>query len=229
METTVKKISEGCAGLVLLLPLAAQRRRPAAPIKILPNGSLPQATVGDAYAASLGHRGWQSHAAPAFSVSRGVLPAGLSLSAAGVFSGAPAQPVIRRCASPWWTPPTAAADSAPTYCMSCNSTIRPVSPGALTRRPWKMPGAQTVTGWATAISDGDGGTQTLTFAVTNNTNPGLFSAAPTVNASGDLSYTPALNANGSATLPGAAGQRRHGLTAAWTPPRHRPSPSASRP
>jgi hypothetical protein len=54
--------------------------------------------------------------------------------------------------------------------------------------------------WATAISDGDGGTQTLTFTVTNNTNPGLFAAAPAVTATGDLSFTPAADANGTATL-----------------------------
>ena len=61
-------------------------------------------------------------------------------------------------------------------------------------------GAQTVNGWATAIDDGDGGTQTLTFNVTGNTNPTLFSAGPSVDASGALTYTPAADANGSATV-----------------------------
>ncbi|MEJ5223876.1 MAG: Ig-like domain-containing protein, partial [Anaerolineales bacterium] len=63
-------------------------------------------------------------------------------------------------------------------------------------------GAQTVTGWATSITDGDPeATQTLTFNVTGNTNPGLFSAGPAVNATtGTLTYTPAPNANGSATI-----------------------------
>ena len=62
-------------------------------------------------------------------------------------------------------------------------------------------GAQTVAGWASAISDGDANTQTLTFNVTNNTNPGLFSTAPAVNAiNGNLTYTAAPNANGSATI-----------------------------
>lgn len=51
-------------------------------------------------------------------------------------------------------------------------------------------GAQTVP-WATAIDDGDlGAVQTLTFEVTNNTNPGLFSAVPAVDAAtGNLTYT----------------------------------------
>ena len=62
-------------------------------------------------------------------------------------------------------------------------------------------GAQTVSGWATAISKGTSNeaTQNLTFFVSND-NPGLFSAAPAVTASGQLTYTPAANAHGSATV-----------------------------
>lgn len=60
--------------------------------------------------------------------------------------------------------------------------------------------AQTVALWATAISDGDGNTQVLTFQVTNNTNAALFSAGPAIAANGALTYTPAANANGSATI-----------------------------
>ncbi|HET8898974.1 MAG TPA: Ig-like domain-containing protein [Rhodanobacteraceae bacterium] len=61
-------------------------------------------------------------------------------------------------------------------------------------------GAQSIAGWATAISDGDGGGQTLTFQITGNSNPSLFSAAPAVAADGSLSYTPAADANGTATI-----------------------------
>jgi hypothetical protein len=62
-------------------------------------------------------------------------------------------------------------------------------------------GPQTVNPWATAISAGAGeGSQTLTFNVTNNTNPGLFSAGPAVSAAGVLTFTPAANANGTATI-----------------------------
>ncbi|MDO9302341.1 MAG: Ig-like domain-containing protein, partial [Anaerolineales bacterium] len=62
-------------------------------------------------------------------------------------------------------------------------------------------GAQTVNGWATGLDDGETTlTQGLTFIVTNNTNPGLFSAAPAIDAAGNLTYTPAANANGSATI-----------------------------
>ena len=62
-------------------------------------------------------------------------------------------------------------------------------------------GAQTVTGWATAISAGpaDESAQTLTFHVSNN-NSSLFSVPPAVAANGALTYTPAGNAAGSATV-----------------------------
>lgn len=63
-------------------------------------------------------------------------------------------------------------------------------------------GPQTVVGWATAISAGppDEAGQTLTFNVTGNTSPSLFSAGPAVASDGTLTYTPAANANGSATI-----------------------------
>ncbi len=62
-------------------------------------------------------------------------------------------------------------------------------------------GAQTVANWATAISAGPNeGSQTLTFQVTGNTNAALFSVAPAVSPTGTLTYTPAANANGSATI-----------------------------
>ena len=62
-------------------------------------------------------------------------------------------------------------------------------------------GAQTVPGWATAMSAGpsDESGQTLSFNVSNDNNP-LFSVQPAVAANGTLSYTPAANANGSATV-----------------------------
>lgn len=63
-------------------------------------------------------------------------------------------------------------------------------------------GAQTVAGWASNISAGpiDEAGQTLRFEVSNNNNA-LFSVAPAVDAkTGDLTYTPAPNANGTATV-----------------------------
>ncbi len=60
-------------------------------------------------------------------------------------------------------------------------------------------GPQTLS-WASAIDDGDGGTQILTFNVTGNTNVALFSAGPAISGTGALSFTPAANAFGTATI-----------------------------
>ncbi|HZJ13627.1 MAG TPA: Ig-like domain-containing protein [Chthoniobacteraceae bacterium] len=61
-------------------------------------------------------------------------------------------------------------------------------------------GAQTVNGWATALSVGPAteAGQALNFIVGNN-NPSLFSAQPAIAPNATLTYTPAANANGSAT------------------------------
>src|SRR6185369_17094861 len=62
-------------------------------------------------------------------------------------------------------------------------------------------GAQNVAGWATAISPGPSNEsgQTVSFTVTNDNNA-LFSTQPAVSSTGTLTYTPAANANGSATV-----------------------------
>ena len=62
-------------------------------------------------------------------------------------------------------------------------------------------GAQSVAGWATALSAGPASEsgQTLSFNVSNNSNT-LFSSQPAVSSTGTLTYTPAVNANGSATV-----------------------------
>ncbi|MDQ3756631.1 MAG: Ig-like domain-containing protein, partial [Actinomycetota bacterium] len=63
-------------------------------------------------------------------------------------------------------------------------------------------GAKSISNWATAISKGpaDESAQTLTFTVTSNSNPGLFSAAPDVSSVGTLTYTSAANLYGTATI-----------------------------
>jgi hypothetical protein len=63
-------------------------------------------------------------------------------------------------------------------------------------------GAKTVGAWASAISPGPGAaesTQSVTFSVSDD-NPALFAAAPAVSPAGTLTYTPAPNASGSATV-----------------------------
>ena len=59
--------------------------------------------------------------------------------------------------------------------------------------------AQTIAGWATAISPGPNESDALTFNVSNN-NMGLFSVQPAVAADGTLTYTLAPNQNGAATV-----------------------------
>jgi VCBS repeat-containing protein len=63
-------------------------------------------------------------------------------------------------------------------------------------------GAQTVTGWATGISAGPANesTQTVSFAVTGNTAPGIFAVLPAVASNGTLTYTPSATASGTATI-----------------------------
>ncbi len=61
---------------------------------------------------------------------------------------------------------------------------------------------QNVAGWATSISKGPANEsgQTLTFSVSND-NTALFSVQPSINSTtGNLTYTPAINANGVANV-----------------------------
>jgi large repetitive protein len=62
-------------------------------------------------------------------------------------------------------------------------------------------GAQTVAGWATAISPGPASesSQTVTFTV-SSTNGSLFAVQPAVSPTGTLIYTPAADAYGSSTV-----------------------------
>jgi hypothetical protein len=62
-------------------------------------------------------------------------------------------------------------------------------------------GSVTVNGWATNIQKGPANEsgQTLTFDVSNDNN-GLFSVQPTIDANGNLTYTTAANAFGTATV-----------------------------
>lgn len=63
-------------------------------------------------------------------------------------------------------------------------------------------GAQTVANWATGMSPGpaDEAAQLLTFSTTGNTNPALFTVAPSVDAAGTLTYTPDANTFGTSTI-----------------------------
>ena len=63
-------------------------------------------------------------------------------------------------------------------------------------------GIQVVPNWATSISAGPGNesSQVVTFQITGNTNASLFSVLPAVSTDGTLSYTPAADASGTATI-----------------------------
>jgi hypothetical protein len=66
-------------------------------------------------------------------------------------------------------------------------------------------GPETVTGWATGINPGPAAlgleaSQAVSFEIVSNTNPSLFAAGPAVASNGTLTFTPAANANGSATI-----------------------------
>ncbi|HQF55965.1 MAG TPA: Ig-like domain-containing protein, partial [Fibrobacteria bacterium] len=76
------------------------------------------------------------------------------------------------------------------------SFVKGVNPNVL-----QNAGAQSVAGWATGITAGpaDESAQSLGFRVINGNNA-LFSAQPSIASTGTLEYTPALNANGSATV-----------------------------
>lgn len=79
-------------------------------------------------------------------------------------------------------------NDAPTFTNGVNPTANVSNP-------------QTLTNWATSISTGPANesSQTLTFETTNDNNT-LFSTQPALDQSGTLTYTPALGANGTATV-----------------------------
>jgi hypothetical protein len=90
---------------------------------------------------------------------------------------------------------------------SVSFNITPVNdPPSFTKGPDQTvtidPGPQTVPNWATNILAGppDESTQTLTFNVTGNTNAALFSTLPAISSTGELTYTPATSASGTATI-----------------------------
>lgn len=90
-----------------------------------------------------------------------------------------------------------------------NVTINPVNDAPSFDIPADPPAvnedasAQTVNSLATGISAGPANEsgQTVSFGVTNNTNTSLFSAQPSIDpANGNLTYTPAADANGTAQV-----------------------------
>lgn len=81
-------------------------------------------------------------------------------------------------------------NDAPSFSRGLNQTVN------------EDAGAQTVTNWATNISAGpaDESAQTLTFQIVSNNNAPLFSAGPAISPTGTLTYTPANDASGTASI-----------------------------
>jgi hypothetical protein len=65
-------------------------------------------------------------------------------------------------------------------------------------------GAQSIAGWATAITPGPANESTQNVTFTAAADPALFSTQPAVAPNGTLTYTPAPDANGVATITVAA-------------------------
>lgn len=83
-----------------------------------------------------------------------------------------------------------AVNDPPTFLQSGNQTVLANA------------GPQSVPNFITTFSPGpaDESGQSVQFIVTNNTNAGLFSAAPAIDTSGTLTYTSATSVSGSATI-----------------------------
>jgi hypothetical protein len=81
-------------------------------------------------------------------------------------------------------------NDAPSFTKGANQTVN------------EDAGPQSVASWATGILAGPAneGSQTVAFLIDSNSNVALFSTAPAVSSTGTLTYTPAANANGSATI-----------------------------
>ncbi|HEU4508125.1 MAG TPA: choice-of-anchor Q domain-containing protein [Pyrinomonadaceae bacterium] len=79
-------------------------------------------------------------------------------------------------------------NDAPTFTAGANQTVN------------EDAGFQFVSNWAANISQGPNESDALSFQVTNNTNSALFSQQPAVFTNGLLTYVPASNASGSASI-----------------------------
>ena len=137
-----------------------------------------------------------------WSITSGTLPAGMNFSAAGLLDGTPTQ----AGAFPLTITATGAGGCTGSVSFTLNIASAPnVAPSFVagaSQTVLEDAGAQTVASWATAISPGppSEAAQVVTFAITNNTNTALFSTQPAVASNGTLTYTPAANASGSATI-----------------------------
>ncbi|MDN5203127.1 T9SS type A sorting domain-containing protein [Fulvivirgaceae bacterium BMA10] len=159
--------------------------------------AVTQATVGEAYSYTVEATGAPT---PTFSLDNS--PTGMTINeTTGVIDWTPVDgqqgdhTVIVRASN-------AVGDDTQEFTISVGINNAPpsyTSGGSLTVD--EDAGSQTAAAWATDIDDGDPElTQVLTFNVSTN-NDALFSTLPSIDSnSGDLTYTPADNANGMAVV-----------------------------
>ncbi|HKB14235.1 MAG TPA: MBG domain-containing protein, partial [Vicinamibacterales bacterium] len=104
-------------------------------------------------------------------------------------NGGTANGGIDTSAAQTFTITVTAVNDAPSFTKGADQTV------------FEDAGAQTAANWATAISAGpaDESAQVLNFIVSNN-NSALFAVQPAISPTGTLTYTPAANTNGSATV-----------------------------
>ncbi|MFO0796528.1 MAG: tandem-95 repeat protein [Gemmataceae bacterium] len=124
---------------------------------------------------------------------------GLRYAPAADFNGADTITVTSNDLNATGDGPKTDTDSIPVTVTAVNDV--PVFGVSGTHTVAEDAGAQAVPGWATGVSAGpaDEAGQSLTFLVTTN-NDVLFAVLPALSATGQLTYTPAPNANGSATV-----------------------------
>ncbi len=85
----------------------------------------------------------------------------------------------------------AAVNDAPSFAPGPNPTVD------------EDAGPQSVANWVVAVDTVEAG-QSVSYIVTANSNPGMFSAGPAISTAGTLTYTPAANASGVATITAVA-------------------------
>ena len=153
---------------------------------------------------------------------------GMNLSAAGVLSGTPTQ----AGAFPLTITATATGGCTGSVSLTLNIAAGPnqapsFTIGAEPDGRSRMRARRAVAGWATAISPGPPAeaAQMVTFNITGNTNPALFSTAAGGLADRHADLHAGANANGTATITLVLRTTAARPSAASTRPRRRPSRS----
>ncbi|MFN0170597.1 MAG: putative Ig domain-containing protein [Bryobacteraceae bacterium] len=172
--------------------------QPPEPLRITTSSPLPEATVGVAYSASLSAAGGVP--GYTYSITGGSLPAGLSLSAAGVVGGTPLPGGRSNSTIQVKVTDSVSATASRAFTL----TLRPAPPSITTGSP--LPDGTVGVGYNLALS-ATGGTPGYTYLVTGGATPaglslsaaGVLSGTPS--AAGGSSFTVQVTDSASATAP----------------------------